>query len=423
MKAEDFLNSAEFEPLNYINAGKKTDNNKIKVIGVGGGGGNAVVNLFYENIEGATLIHCNTDDQALKMSPVPLQILLKTPTETEVDYAKYSEKDQSILKNYYILSKGQPGYGAGNRPIVAQVSAENTINEINEALENASMVFITATMGGGTGTGAAPVIAEACYNLGMLTVGVVTLPFNFEGEKKILDAWEAIEKMSKFVDALLIIQNENLKDNKIIEKYRDALSITETKIEDIKLSKLFKLADRVLVDAVKCVVEIITKYGYMNLDFADVYTTLKGGGETVMDFGFAAGEKRVFNAMENALGSPLLYNFDIGQSTKVLIAFFTSSEHEFSGKELKEITEFNERFQKKYEFKPGMYFDDTLGEKAKVTIIATGASGKILPVELVKEMEKMKKKFYEEDRKPSPLSILDLPEILEKYQNEPAYER
>jgi cell division protein FtsZ len=404
MNVEKLLNDKNFEPLTYRLS--SDGGSIIKAIGVGGGGGNAVNNLYEEQVDGAVLVLCNTDDQTLQKSPVSTQILLKTPPFSEIELEKYTCEQQEQIKHYYILSRGQPGYGAGNTPIISQIAAENSLNEIQEILQNnTSMAFVTAGLGGGTGTGAAPVIAEACHKLGILTVGIVTLPFNFEGAEKMLQAWEGVEKMKPFVDALLIILND-----KIIEKF-----------PTLKASEFFKVADKVLADAVKGVVDIIANYGYINLDFADVYTTLKGGGGTIMDSGVAAGENRIYNAMENALSSPLLYNFDITKARRVLMAFYSSKDYEFSATEFEEITKFTKRFEEKYKFKWGMYYDDTLGEQAKVTIIATGAEN-ILPYELKQKLNITDKNNDDYDDK-SPLKIFDDMEVLIKYQQTAAYER
>ncbi|MDR1543163.1 MAG: cell division protein FtsZ [Prevotellaceae bacterium] len=397
MTANEFLTDKSFEPLNY-NLKVARDKNNIKVLGVGGAGSNAVNNLYNEGVEGVTFVVLNTDDQALQNSPVQKQILL------------YDAKDPFAR------------LGAGGNPEKARQVAEATLPEIEEILkENTQMAFITAGMGGGTGTGAAPVIAQACHKLGVLTVGIVTLPFEFEVEEKMEQALRGVIKMLPFVDSLLIIQNA-----KIPERFPEA-----------KFSQFMKYADKVLADAVKSVVEIITKYGYVNVDFADVYNTLKGGGRTVIDSGIADGDNRVQDAFEDALNSPLLYKFQIEKAEKVLIAFHTSTSNEISSPEIKEITkQIRGRLQKSAKFIWGAYFDDSLGDNLKVTILATGANEEVLPEDLT-EMPEYKSVILLDNPPVLPiddastiinpnivsLSDLDNDDLLSKYQNEAAYER
>ena len=234
----------------------------IKVIGVGGGGGNAVNYMFNQGIKDVTFAVCNTDYQDLRRSPIPIKIQL-----------------------------GDKGLGAGNIPEVAREAALEPMDKIEELLDDSTkMVFITAGMGGGTGTGAAPVIAEIAKNKSILTVGIVTIPFEFEGEKKIQKALNGVREMSKHVDALLVINNERLIDI----------------FPDLKMSTAFAKADNILTDAAKGIAEIITIPGYINVDFADVQTILKEGGFAIMNTGFANGEKRVSKAIHDALNSPLL---------------------------------------------------------------------------------------------------------------------
>ncbi|MDR0830078.1 MAG: cell division protein FtsZ [Prevotellaceae bacterium] len=386
MSAEDFLNDEAFEPLKYKNYEVKTSDNIIKVIGVGGGGGNAVGNLFEEKLEGISYCVCNTDRQALNRSPVPNQIL--------------------IGENITF------GEGAGNIPELARQAAEASKEEITEYFgdnKQTKMVFITAGMGGGTGTGAAPVVARICSELGILTIGIVTIPFLFEGKKKMRQAFEGIEKMAPYVDSLLIIQNE-----KITEKYPKA-----------EVDEFFKLADKVLSDAVRGVVEIILKYGYMNVDFADVYTTLKNGRRTVMNSGYGAGENRIAKAIDDALQSPLLFDYNIKKTTKVLMAFYTSPTSKITADELNEITEFQDKnFANEVDFIWGLFYDDTLGEQVKVTILATGENEEILPKELRDLINNIAPvRIDVNPPKIICLSDFDDIKILEKYQNEPAYSR
>ena len=246
----------------------------IKVIGVGGGGGNAVNHMYREGIHDVTFVLCNTDNQALNDSPVPVHLQL-----------------------------GKEGLGAGNKPEKARQAAEESIEDIRTMLNDGTrMAFITAGMGGGTGTGAAPVIARVSKELGILTVGIVTIPFRFEGDRKIDQALDGVEEMSKHVDALLVINNERLR-----EIYPE-LSVLDA----------FGKADDTLSVAAKSIAEIITVHGLINLDFNDVKTVLKDGGVAIMSTGYGEGEGRVKKAIEDALNSPLLNDNDIFNSKKIL---------------------------------------------------------------------------------------------------------
>ena len=257
-----------------------TDSPKIiKVIGVGGGGGNAVNHMYREGIHDVTFVLCNTDNQALAESPVPVKLQL----------------GRSITQ----------GLGAGNRPERARDAAEESIDDIKEQLNDGTkMVFITAGMGGGTGTGAAPVIARIAKEMDILTVGIVTIPFIFEGEKKIIQALDGVERIAQHVDALLVINNERLR-----EIYAD-----------LTFMNAFGKADDTLSIAAKSIAEIITMRGTVNLDFADVKTILKDGGVAIMSTGFGEGENRVTKAIDDALHSPLLNNNDIFNAKKVLLS-------------------------------------------------------------------------------------------------------
>ena len=256
-----------------------TDSPKIiKVIGVGGGGGNAVNHMYREGIHDVTFVLCNTDNQALAESPVPVKLQL----------------GRSITQ----------GLGAGNRPERARDAAEESIEDIKTLLNDGTkMVFITAGMGGGTGTGAAPVIARIAKEMDILTVGIVTIPFIFEGEKKIIQALDGVERIAQHVDALLVINNERLR-----EIY-----------SDLTFMNAFGKADDTLSIAAKSIAEIITMRGTVNLDFADVKTILKDGGVAIMSTGFGEGENRVTKAIDDALHSPLLNNNDIFNAKKVML--------------------------------------------------------------------------------------------------------
>lgn len=306
-------------------------NSIIKVIGVGGGGGNAVNNMYKQGIHDVSFVVCNTDAQALKDSPVPERLQL-----------------------------GSEGLGAGNRPEKARLAAEESIDDIKAMLSDGTkMDFITAGMGGGTGTGAAPVIAQVSKELGILTVGIVTIPFKFEGNKKIDQALDGVDEMAKHVDALLVINNERLR--KVYP--------------DLSLLNGFAKADDTLSVAAKSIAEIITVRGLINLDFNDVRTVLKDGGVAIMSTGFGEGEGRVRKAIEDALNSPLLNDNDVYNSQRILLSIAFSSENGTDGlamEEMNEINDFMSRFGSKFELKWGIAIDNTLEKKVKITILATG---------------------------------------------------
>ena len=304
----------------------------IKVIGVGGGGGNAVNHMYREGIHDVSFVLCNTDNQALNNSPVPVHLQL-----------------------------GKEGLGAGNRPEKARAAAEETIDDIKNILNDGTrMAFITAGMGGGTGTGAAPVIARVSKELDILTVGIVTIPFRFEGARKIDQALDGVEEMAKHVDALLVVNNERLR-----EIY-----------PDLTLLDAFGKADDTLSVAAKSIAEIITYEGYMNLDFNDVKTILQNGGVAIMSTGYGEGEGRVKKAIDDALNSPLLNDNDIFKSKKILLSLGFSNEKDKNSalmmEEMNEVTDFMSRFDSDYETKWGVTIDPELGQKVKITILATG---------------------------------------------------
>lgn len=306
-------------------------NSIIKVIGVGGGGGNAVNNMYKQGIHDVSFVVCNTDAQALMDSPVPERLQL-----------------------------GSEGLGAGNRPEKARLAAEESIDDIKAMLSDGTkMDFITAGMGGGTGTGAAPVIARVSKELGILTVGIVTIPFKFEGNKKIDQALDGVDEMAKHVDALLVINNERLR--KVYP--------------DLSLLNGFAKADDTLSVAAKSIAEIITVRGLINLDFNDVRTVLKDGGVAIMSTGFGEGDGRVRKAIDDALNSPLLNDNDIYNSQKILLSIAFSSENGTDGlamEEMNEINDFMSRFGSNFELKWGIAIDNTLEKKVKITILATG---------------------------------------------------
>ena len=303
----------------------------IKVIGVGGGGGNAVNHMYREGIHDVNFVVCNTDSKALADSPVQTRLQL-----------------------------GNEGLGAGNRPERARQAAEESIEEIRQTLNvGTKMVFITAGMGGGTGTGAAPVIAREAKAMDILTVGIVTIPFLFEGNKKIDQALDGVEEIAKQVDALLVINNERLR-----EIY-----------PDLNVLSAFEMADNTLSIAARSIAEIITMHGIINLDFRDVGTVLKDGGVAIMSTGYGEGENRVSKAIENALHSPLLNNNDIFNSKKVLLSISFCAEKEgdtLMMDEMNEVHEFMSKFHDDVETKWGLSTDPTLGKQVKITILATG---------------------------------------------------
>ena len=319
-------------PFDFSNGGTPSI---IKVIGVGGGGGNAVNHMYREGIHDVTFVVCNTDNQALRKSPVPVKLQL-----------------------------GREGLGAGNRPSRAKAAAEESMEDIENMLnDGCKMVFITAGMGGGTGTGAAPIIAKTAKDMGILTVGIVTIPFLFEGNKKIDQALDGVEEMSKHVDALLVINNERL---------RDVYS-------DLSVMNAFAKADDTLSVAAKSIAEIITIEGIINLDFNDVKTVLKDGGVALMSTGYGDGEGRVTQAINDAMHSPLLNNNDIFNSKKILFNISYSTNNDLMMEEMNEVHEFMSRFGEDVETKWGLYIDDTLEGKVKFTILATGFGIKDIP--------------------------------------------
>jgi cell division protein FtsZ len=308
----------------------------IKVIGVGGGGSNAVNHMFQQGIRGVEFVICNTDNQALQTSPIPNKVQLgKTLTY---------------------------GRGAGNEPEKGRDSALENIEDIRRLLsDNTKMVFLTAGMGGGTGTGAAPVIAQAATELGILTVGIVTLPFSFEGQKRWTQAVEGIHNMKDYVDALLVIHNDRLRDI----------------YGDQKLSVAFGYADNVLAMAAKGIAEIITVHGYVNVDFADVRTVMERSGVAIMGSGVAEGETRAYEAISKALISPLLNNNNLKGARNILLNI-TSGTQEVLMDEITEIMDFIQHCtQIQSDIIWGNTYDESLGNALSVTIVATGLESEI----------------------------------------------
>jgi len=320
---DDFLNIAWQENKSSI----------IKVMGVGGGGGNAVTYMYQQGIHNVNFVICNTDAQALAKSTVPVKIRL-----------------------------GKSSLGAGNKPDVGRDAALDSLDEIREVLDTGTkMVFVTAGMGGGTGTGAAPVIARIAKELNILTVAIVTIPFNFEGPLRRKQAIEGIEELKSHVDSLLVINNEKLR-----EMYGD-LTITNA----------FSKADNVLTMAAKGIAELITLPGRVNVDFADVSKIMTGGGITVMGSATASGENRAREAVEAALNSPLLNNNDITGARRILLNINSGTgANEVTMDELTVITDFVTRSSKNDEMIWGAGNDEALGNAVCVTIVATDFQSK-----------------------------------------------
>lgn len=307
-------------------------NDIIKVIGVGGGGGNAVNYMYKQQIPHIQFVVCNTDKQALDRSEVPKHVLLG-----------------------YNITKG---LGAGNVPEVGRQCAEASEEEIRALFDDKTeMVFITATMGGGTGTGAAPVVARIAKDCGMLTIGIVTVPFYFEGEKKILKALEGAKELKKHVDALLVINNENL-----IELYKDW-----------NFFNAFHKADDTLANAARSISEIISDSLYINVDFQDVKTTLKDSGSAIIATAEGEGEHRITQAINAALHSPLLKDHDINTSKRLMLKFMCSkdSDNPIRAEEINEITSFTSKLSG-IDVKWGIGDDPSLGDKVKITVLASG---------------------------------------------------
>lgn len=306
--------------------------NIIKVIGVGGGGSNAVTHMFTEGIQGVDFILCNTDYQALEKSPVAKKVHL-----------------------------GKRALGAGNKPDVGREAALETTEELREILgEDTKMLFITAGMGGGTGTGAAPVVASVARELDILTVGIVTMPFSCEGKRRQQQALDGIAELRKHVDTLLVISNDKLRDE----------------YGDMKLTQAFKKADDVLKTAAKGIAEIITVTGYVNVDFQDVNTVMRDSGKAIMGSGYAEGEDRAIRAVEEAVHSPLLDDSDIKGAKNILI-YITSGNDEVSLDEVMEITEYvQDATGNCSEVIWGNGEDVSLGGGINVTLIATGFNEK-----------------------------------------------
>ncbi len=340
----------------------KEQSSIIKVIGVGGGGGNAVNHMFAQNIKGVDFIICNTDAQAVKLSKVPNKIQLG-PALTE-------------------------GLGAGANPEIGKQATEESLDEIKKILEvNTKMVFITAGMGGGTGTGGAPILAQICKKMGILTVGIVTTPFTFEGKKRKAQAEQGIMELKQHVDTLLVISND-----KVRHQYGN-----------LKMTESFAKADNVLATAAKCITDVIYSTGQINVDFADVCTVMRNGGVAMLGSATAQGEDRALHAIETALNSPLLNDNDIHGASWILININSAEgDHEFTMDEVDLIQNYMlERAGEDTDVIFGLGYDPTLEQSISVTLIATGFEHK--------------NPFPKEEAKPEPkdekiIMSLDMPE-------------
>ena len=352
----------------------------IKVMGVGGGGCNAVKYMCDEGIQDVTFVLCNTDEQVLNYPAIKSKVKLGS------------------------------GLGAGNRPEVARAAAEESQHEIEEALDaNTRMVFVTATMGGGTGTGAAPVVARIARDRGILTIGVVTIPFAWEGKPKMKQAYTGVLEMSKNVDVLIVIQNDKLRD---IEE----LSFTTGLYEETNVA---------LLQAVKGIAELITIEGKINLDFNDVRTTLYEGGFALINYGYGEGEHRIRKAIDAAVNSPLIQDSNIRRAKKIMLNICCSSDVKM--KETADIQDWMDEMNSDVDVIWGMTEDEELGKRVKVTILASGFGSDIIKEEtdvdeVIKIMDNGGKEVTEQRTYP-PFSDLDDIDHLEEIETIPAYQR
>ncbi|RYY57088.1 MAG: cell division protein FtsZ [Chitinophagaceae bacterium] len=341
----------------------------IKVIGVGGGGGNAVNHMFSQNIDGVNFIICNTDAQALANSGIPNRVQLG-PHLTQ-------------------------GLGAGANPEIGRQATEESLEELKGILEvNTKMAFITAGMGGGTGTGGAPIIAKVCKDLGILTVGIVTMPFSYEGKKRQIQAEEGIKTLKGYVDTLLVISNDKLRHQ----------------FGNLKMREAFERADNVLATAAKCITDVINSTGQINVDFADVCTVMKNGGVAILGSSAVAGEGRAHMAIEQALNSPLLNDNEIRGAKWILININSAEgEHEFTMDEVEVIqAQLLTQAGEGTDVILGLGYDNSLGDKIGITLIATGFEHKemfakpVLPKEAPKKEEKIMMVLGQPVVKPQP---------------------
>ncbi|MBM3158286.1 MAG: cell division protein FtsZ [Bacteroidetes bacterium] len=337
----------------------------IKVIGVGGGGSNAVNYMFNQHIEGVNFVICNTDAQALAISGVPNRIQLG-PLLTQ-------------------------GLGAGANPEIGRQATEESLEEVRRILEvNTKMVFVTAGMGGGTGTGGAPIIAKICKEMGILTVGIVTTPFAYEGKKRLQQAEEGIRQLRSQVDTLLIISNDKLRHQ----------------FGNLKMREAFEKADNVLATAARCITDVINSTGQINVDFADVCTVMRNGGRAILGHALVAGQNRAQLALEEALSSPLLSDNNILGAKWILININSSrGEHEYTMDEVEIIQQLLlTRAGENTDVILGMGYDDNLGDKLAITLIATGFEHK----DLVTPSSPIRAKVQEEEKI---VMVLGQPEV------------
>ncbi len=348
----------------------KGEGSIIKVIGVGGGGSNAVTHMFNQGIVGVDFAISNTDIQAIDTSPVPVKIQLG-PELTD-------------------------GRGAGSRPQIGRQACIESIEEVKEFLEDSTkMLFVTAGMGGGTGTGAAPIIAKTAREMGILTVGIITLPFTFEGRKRTSQGGEGLEELKNNVDTLIVISNDKLRQIH----------------GNLSLSQAFSEADNILATAAKGIAEIITVPGYVNVDFEDVNTVMRESGIAIMGTAAADGEGRARRAVDDALNSPLLEDSNI-KGTQHILLNITSGTKEVTMDEIFEITEF---VQEEAGFGTnliwGNCFNEELGEKISVTIIATGFESN-KPEKVTREDNKIVVALDEEEDKIEPVQKKSTPDLI-----------
>lgn len=348
----EIMEETNILPINLPTA----DPHIIKVIGVGGGGSNAVKNMYREGIRDVTFVLCNTDRQALVSSDIPIKIQLGK------------------------------GLGAGNDPEVARQAAEESIEDIRALFrDDTQMVFITAGMGGGTGTGAAPVVARVAKEMDVLTIGIVTIPFKFERQRKIVQALKGVEAIAQHVDALLVINNERL-----LETY-----------PNLPVKEGFRMVDETLTIATKSIAEIITVEGIMNLDFRDVSKILKDGGVAIMSNGVGSGEKRLDAAIRDALNSPLLNDNDIYNSRKILFNIYQSAKKPLIVEEFEELNRFMEQFESNdIEVIWGVADSPDLEDEVKITIIASGFGMNNIPgmEQAIRERQQRENTISERER-------------------------
>jgi cell division protein FtsZ len=360
----------------------KEQSSILKVIGVGGGGGNAVNHMFTQKIDGVDFIICNTDAQALAKSPIPNRIQLG-PHLTQ-------------------------GLGAGANPEIGRQATEESLEEIRRILEvNTKMAFITAGMGGGTGTGGGPIISKICKDLGILTVGIITTPFAYEGKKRQQQAEEGIKMMKQYVDTLLVISNDKLRHQ----------------FGNLKMKEAFDKADNVLATAAKCITDVINSTGQINVDFADVCTVMRDGGVAILGNAAASGENRAQQAIEDALNSPLLNDNDIRGAKWILININSAEgDHEFTMDEVEVIqSHLLSQAGENTDVILGLGYDNTLGDKLGITLIATGFQHKEAYVKPVIRKEEPKEEKIVLELQPAAKTVSVLP-MANTVSQEPAPE-